>query len=72
MRLAMLLIKLQKEYGSTIPYTKRELAEQVGTTVETTIRVMSRFEKKGWISSSRGKIQLKNTAPIHKLIDNVG
>jgi CRP/FNR family transcriptional regulator, nitrogen oxide reductase regulator len=70
-RLAMLLIKLQKEYGHTIPYTKRELAEQAGTTVETTIRVMSRFEKKGWISSSRGEIHLKNTAPIQELIDNV-
>jgi CRP/FNR family transcriptional regulator len=70
-RLAMLLMRLHKKHGPTIPYTKRELAEQAGTTVETTIRVMSRFEKKGWISSSRGKIQLKNSQPIQNLIDSV-
>jgi len=68
-RLALLLVKLQKKHGAVLPYTKRELAEQAGTTVETTIRVMSRFQKKGWISSSRGKLQLKSLEPIQKLID---
>jgi len=52
-------------------FTKRELAEQVGTTVETTIRVMSRFQKKGWISSSRGKLQLKAIGPIKKLVATI-
>ncbi len=70
-RLAMLLINLQKKHGKVIPYTKRELAEQAGTTVETTIRVMSRFQKKGWISSSRGKLQLRTLEPIQKLVDSV-
>ncbi len=70
-RLAMLLMKLQQKHGFMIPYTKRELAEQAGTTVETTIRVMSRFEKKGWISSSRGKIQLKSVKPIQGIIESV-
>ena len=59
------------EAWGVLPFTKRELAEQVGTTVETTIRVMSRFQKKGWISSSRGKLQLKAIAPIQKLVDAV-
>ena len=68
-RLAILLLKLQKKHGAILPFTKRELAEQAGTTVETTIRVMSRFEKKGWISSSRGKLQLKSIEPIQKLIE---
>ena len=67
-RLAMLLLKLQEKHGAVLPFTKRELAEQVGTTVETTIRVMSRFQKKGWISSSRGKLQVKTLAPIQKLV----
>jgi CRP/FNR family transcriptional regulator len=70
-RLAMLLLKLQQKHGAVLPFTKRELAEQVGTTVETTIRVMSRFQKKGWIASSRGKLQLKTLAPIQKLVDSV-
>jgi CRP-like cAMP-binding protein len=70
-RLAMLLVKLQGKHGMVLPFTKRELAEQVGTTVETTIRVMSRFQKKGWISSSRGKLQLKALGSIQKLVDTV-
>jgi CRP-like cAMP-binding protein len=70
-RLAMLLLKLQEKHGMVLPFTKRELAEQVGTTVETTIRVMSRFQKKGWISSSRGKLQLKSLEPIQKLVATV-
>ena len=70
-RLAMLLLKLQGKHGMILPFTKRELAEQVGTTVETTIRVMSRFQKKGWITSSRGKLQLKALEPIQKLVDTV-
>jgi CRP/FNR family transcriptional regulator len=70
-RLAMLLMSLQKKHGMVLPFTKRELAEQVGTTVETTIRVMSRFQKKGWITSSRGKLQLKSLQPIQKLVDTV-
>ena len=70
-RLAMLLLKLQEKHGMVLPFTKRELAEQVGTTVETTIRVMSRFQKKGWISSSRGKLQLKTLDPIQKLVTTI-
>lgn len=70
-RLAGLIMKLQKKYGTDLPFTKRELAEQVGTTVETAIRVISRFQKKGWVSSSRGKLHLKSTEPIQQLLDNV-
>lgn len=70
-RLAGLLLKLQKNHGVVLPYTKRELAEQVGTTVETTIRVMSRFEKQGWISSSRGRIELKKLKPIEEFVEHV-
>lgn len=70
-RLALLLISLQKKHGMILPFTKRELAEQAGTTVETTIRVMSRFQKKGWIASSRGKLQLKSLDPIQKLVNTI-
>ena len=70
-RLASLLLKLEKKHGSTLPYTKRELAEQVGTTVETAIRVMSRFQKQGWISSSRGKLELKKAKAIQEFVERV-
>jgi len=47
------------------------LAEQVGTTVETAIRVMSRFQKQGWISSSRGKLELKKAKAIQEFVERV-
>ncbi len=70
-RLASLLLKLQKSHGAILPYTKRELAEQVGTTVETTIRVMRRFENDGWIQSSRGKIELTKARSIQEFVNHV-
>lgn len=70
-RLAALLLKLQKTHGAVLPFTKRELAEQVGTTVETTIRIMGRFEKQAWIATSRGKIELKKPASLQNFVDRV-
>ena len=63
--------RLQKEHGDTLLFTKREIAELAATTVETTIRTMSTFAKKGWITSSRGKIGLKDPAKIKKLLETL-
>ncbi|MCP4168998.1 MAG: Crp/Fnr family transcriptional regulator [Chloroflexi bacterium] len=39
-----------------MPLTRQDIAEMTGTTVETAIRVMSRFRKQGLVSSSRGRV----------------
>jgi CRP-like cAMP-binding protein len=70
-RIAGILIQLQRTHGDTLPVTKREIAELAGTTVETTIRTVSGFSKKGWVQSSRGKITLKKLSEIQKLLDAV-
>jgi len=57
-RIAQSLLTLRNKFGDTIPLTKQEIADLVGTTVETAIRTMSRFQQEGWLRSSRGKIQL--------------
>ncbi len=59
-RLMYTLRNLKAEVGDTIHLTKRELAEMAGTTVETCIRQMSIFEKKGLITTSRGLISVRN------------
>jgi CRP-like cAMP-binding protein len=38
------------------PLSRQELADYIGTTVFTVSRVMSTWEKKGWIKSKREKI----------------
>lgn len=38
--------------------TRADIAEMVGTTVETAIRVLSKFTKSGWIKTTHGKIAI--------------
>ena len=57
-RILHVLKQLQKDFGSILPFTHREIAEMAGTTVETSIRTLSRFKKMGCVRSSRGKIML--------------
>lgn len=39
-----------------IPLTRQDIAEMTGTTVETAIRIMSRFRKQGLVLSVRGRV----------------
>jgi CRP/FNR family transcriptional regulator len=66
-RIASLLLKLSEKVGMddvnyrkiNIPLTRQEIAEMVGTTVETCIRTMSKFQKNGVVKSSDGRIMVK-------------
>jgi CRP/FNR family transcriptional regulator len=63
-RIAALLLKLAEQAGTktasgtrlNIRLTKQDIAEMVGTTVETSIRTMSRFRKDGLIEEVEGHI----------------
>lgn len=68
-RIAALLIKLADKIGEKskdnsisidMRLTKQDIAEMVGTTVETTIRVMSRFKKSGFVTDDGRKIIIKD------------
>jgi CRP-like cAMP-binding protein len=52
-RLARALLAAAREGEARV--TRRALAEAAGTTVETAIRVLRRFERAGWI---RGEVRL--------------
>ncbi len=67
-RILHILINLTEQFGSTIPLTRREIAEMAGTTVESSIRTFSKLEDEGLVSGVRGKIILKN---IQNLIDRM-
>ncbi|RJQ54628.1 MAG: Crp/Fnr family transcriptional regulator [Nitrospiraceae bacterium] len=66
-RIASLLLKLSEKVGIDdngfrkidFPLTRQEIAEMVGTTVETCIRTMSKFQKRGMVKSSDGRISIK-------------
>ena len=75
-RIASLLLKLSEKVGSDekgfrkidFPLTRQEIAEMVGTTVETCIRTMSKFQKSGFVKSSGGRI-LVNVNPLQAFFD---
>ena len=57
-RLAYTLLRLRTTFGSTIPVTHHELAQMAGTRWETSIRTISSFKRKRWLSTSRGKMTI--------------
>lgn len=71
-RIASLLIKLSEQAGTKtadgiaidLKLTKQDIAEMVGTTVETSIRTMSRYKKLGLITERAGKIIIKDTGQL--------
>lgn len=76
-RIAALLIKLadktgEKKDGRTIlinmRLTKQDIAEMVGTTVETSIRVMSKFKKSGLIEDKDGKVLIKDLDALRLIV----
>lgn len=76
-RIAALLLKLAEQAGRKtdrgtevdMKLTKQDIAEMVGTTVETSIRTMSRFKKLGLIEEKDGKVIVKNLPGLSEIED---
>ncbi len=74
-RIASLLITLADKAGSKtdnavaidMKLTKQDIAEMVGTTVETSIRTMSKFKKLGIVAEKAGKIVIKDVNKLKTL-----
>lgn len=74
-RIASLLLKLADKTGREtesgllidMKLTKQDIAEMVGTTVETSIRTMSKFKKLGMVSDREGKIIIKDINKLKNL-----
>ncbi len=59
-RIAGILVMLSSKFGPELPFTRQEIADMAGTTIETTIRTMTRFKESGIIKSARGRITVLN------------
>jgi CRP-like cAMP-binding protein len=68
-RLARILLMLSGRLGSSLPFTRQEIAEMAGTTTETTIRALSRLKEGGIIRSTRGKIIISDKVKLKLLAD---
>ena len=65
-RLARALLRSAREDGEA-RVTRRALAEASGTTVETAIRVLRRFERDGIISGAVGRVQVVDEPALERI-----
>ena len=68
-RIAQVLLTLQKKFGNTIPLTRQEIAELAGTTVETTIRILSHLKQQKVLTAARGSITLQQLRKLQALVE---
>lgn len=74
-RIAMALVRLAENHGTptsqgiriNIKITRQNIADFVGSTVETTIRVMSRLKKQKIIGSQEGRIIIYNLDKLKEM-----
>jgi len=74
-RLAVAMLRMAEKFG--VPqngevwvgrtFTRQNLADLAGTTVETAIRVMSRWTRDGWIESHDSRIQIRQPAELARI-----
>ena len=78
-RIAAILTRLAGKIGEPydsgikldIHLTRQDIADMVGSTVETTIRTMSRFKKDGIVTSTDdGKILIKNIDKLNECVED--
>ena len=77
-RIAAVLLILADSYGEptkdglriAVPLTRQDLSEMAGTTVETSIRVMSRLQKEGIISTDKQLISILDADSLSESLLN--
>jgi CRP-like cAMP-binding protein len=76
-RIARILLKLAATAGSSsedgilieLPLTRQDIAEMAGTTVETAIRTMSKFRKRGLVRTKRGRVTILEPHQLVKIAE---
>jgi len=70
-RLFRVMLTLSHRYGTTLNITRHELAEMVGSTTETVIRILSSLKKRKIIASIRGKIIILDEVKLRLLSEGL-
>ncbi|UCE86035.1 MAG: Crp/Fnr family transcriptional regulator [Deltaproteobacteria bacterium] len=64
-RIALLLV--EQADGDRLEATRRAIGEAVGTTVETAIRVLRRFDRAGWIEGGVGSVRILDRKALERV-----
>lgn len=76
-RLGGLLLHLLERHGVSrtgevpIRLTRQDLADAAGTTVETAIRIMRKWEKAGWVESHRDGLVIRDASSLRDAADGL-
>jgi CRP-like cAMP-binding protein len=68
-RLARTLERLSSKLGRELPFTRQDLADMSGTTLETAVRFLSRLKKESVISSKRGLVVIEDVDKLRLLAE---
>lgn len=63
-RVTYILFRLSHNFGSSIPFTREEVAQMAGTATETAIRIMNHLKNTGIIRPARHKIIILDKATL--------
>ncbi len=70
-RVIRAILRLQQQFGSTIPVTHRELAQMSWTTTESAIRMVRRLKQQGYVTGSRGQLMVSNAKALERVLKEV-
>ena len=69
-RLIRAILRLQQQFGDTIPVTHRELAQMSWTTTESAIRSVRMLKRDGYLAGSRGRLTVRHAHELERLLAN--
>lgn len=67
-RLIRTILRLQEQFGSTIPMTHRELAQMSWTTTESAIRMIRKLKHDGVVGGRRGRLVIQQPKALQQLL----
>ena len=67
-RIIRAILRLQRQFGTTLPVTHRELAQMAWTTTESAIRTVRALKRLGHLNGARGLLVIKRPAGLEQLL----
>ena len=63
-RIVRAILRLEQQFGPTLPVTHRELAQMAWTTTESAIRTVRRLKRLGVLEGSRGRLTVRKPSAL--------
>ncbi|MBI4598106.1 MAG: Crp/Fnr family transcriptional regulator [Candidatus Omnitrophica bacterium] len=71
-RIIRSILRLQEQFGATLPMTHRELAQMSWTTTESAIRTVRSLKRQGLLTGTRGQLFVSQPVRLQRLLESNG